>query len=85
MCGAPLPSSIAPATARPARPLDVGVLAGSEACTLECALVTERHGDSLSYRFEGTVTGQQIAGTLDLGEYLKARWTGRRPGSARPS
>ena len=60
-----------------------GTIVG-DAVTL-ASVVTERHGDSLSYRFEGTVTGEQIAGTLDLGEYLKATWTGRRPGSARPS
>ena len=42
--------------------------------------VTERHGDALSYRFIGKVTGDAISGALDLGEYLAATWTARRPG-----
>ncbi len=41
--------------------------------------VTERHGDSLSYRFSGKVSGESMAGTLDMGEYLNATWTARRP------
>ena len=41
--------------------------------------VTERHGDSLSYRFSGKVSGESMAGTLDMGEYLSATWTARRP------
>ncbi len=41
--------------------------------------VTERHGDSLSYRFTGTVTGESMSGSLDLGEYRTATWTARRP------
>jgi L-seryl-tRNA(Ser) seleniumtransferase len=41
--------------------------------------VTERHGDSLVYRFNGKVTGDSMAGALDLGEYLAATWTARRP------
>jgi uncharacterized pyridoxal phosphate-dependent enzyme len=40
--------------------------------------VTERHGDALRYRFTGTVTGDTMSGTLDLGEYLSAKWVGRR-------
>lgn len=35
-------------------------------------------GVSLSYTFTGTVTGDAMAGTLDLGEYLQAIWTARR-------
>src|SRR6185295_4935918 len=31
--------------------------------------VTERHGDALSYRFNGKVSGETMTGTLDLGEY----------------
>ena len=41
--------------------------------------VTERHGDALSYRFRGTVSGDTIAGSLDMGEYLGATWSARRP------
>ena len=40
---------------------------------------TERqNGDALSYRFSGTATGTEMAGTLDMGEYLAAKWTARR-------
>jgi L-seryl-tRNA(Ser) seleniumtransferase len=39
---------------------------------------TERHGDSLSFRFTGTVTGAEMAGTLDMGEYLAAKWSAKR-------
>jgi L-seryl-tRNA(Ser) seleniumtransferase len=40
---------------------------------------TERQGgDSLSYRFTGTATGTEMAGTLDMGEYLAAKWTAKR-------
>jgi L-seryl-tRNA(Ser) seleniumtransferase len=41
--------------------------------------VTERHGDSLAYRFAGTIEGDTMSGTLDMGEYLTATWTARRP------
>src|SRR5438552_11253148 len=35
---------------------------------------TERHGDALSFRFTGTVAGDAMSGTLDMGEYLTAKW-----------
>lgn len=42
----------------------------------------EQHGEALSYRFSGTLTGSgpgaALSGTLDMGEYLAARWTARR-------
>jgi L-seryl-tRNA(Ser) seleniumtransferase len=38
----------------------------------------EEHGDSLSFTFTGTITGDTITGTLDMGEYLSAAWTGTR-------
>jgi L-seryl-tRNA(Ser) seleniumtransferase len=41
--------------------------------------VTERHGDSLNYRFSGKVSGETIEGTLSLGEYLGAAFTASRP------
>ena len=40
--------------------------------------VSERHGDALTYRFTGTVTGGTMEGSLDMGEYLAATWTARR-------
>jgi L-seryl-tRNA(Ser) seleniumtransferase len=39
---------------------------------------TERHGDALSFRFTGTVDGDAMSGTLDMGEYLSAKWTARK-------
>lgn len=39
---------------------------------------TERHGDSLSFRFTGKVTGEEMSGTLDMGEYLMARWSAKK-------
>jgi L-seryl-tRNA(Ser) seleniumtransferase len=38
----------------------------------------EEHGDSLSYTFTGTLTGDEMGGTLDMGEYLKGTWSARR-------
>jgi hypothetical protein len=46
------------------------------------SLVTEQHGDALTYRFNGTVDGATMSGTLDLGEYLTATWTARKGGQA---
>jgi L-seryl-tRNA(Ser) seleniumtransferase len=45
--------------------------------------VTERHGDSLNYRFTGKVTGDTMSGTLDIGEYLGATWSAKRPSATR--
>jgi L-seryl-tRNA(Ser) seleniumtransferase len=44
--------------------------------------VTERHGDSLNYRFSGKIAGDTISGTLSLGEYRSATWTAKRPAAA---
>jgi L-seryl-tRNA(Ser) seleniumtransferase len=35
-------------------------------------------GDSVAYTFTGTVSGDEMSGTLDMGEYLSGRWTARR-------
>lgn len=59
---------------------DISGTIDGDAVTL-ASVVTERHGDALTYRFQGKVTGDGMAGSLDMGEYLKATWTGRRPGS----
>lgn len=40
--------------------------------------ITERTGDSLNYRFTGTVTGDTLSGTLDMGEYRSASWTAKK-------
>ncbi|MPZ21301.1 MAG: aminotransferase class V-fold PLP-dependent enzyme [Luteitalea sp.] len=47
--------------------------------------VTERHGDALRYRFTGTIAGDVMSGTLDMGEYLEATWTARRHVFGQPS
>ena len=39
---------------------------------------TEENGDNLAYEFGGTVQGDTLAGTLDLGEYLTATWNAKR-------
>lgn len=39
---------------------------------------TERHGDSLQFTFSGKLSGDSLSGTLDMGEYLTAKWTARR-------
>ena len=44
------------------------------------SVVTERHGDALTYRFSGTLMGETLTGSLDMGEYLAATWTARRSG-----
>ena len=38
----------------------------------------EEHGDALNYRFTGTVDGETMTGSLDMGEYLTATWSATR-------
>jgi uncharacterized protein (TIGR02145 family) len=42
------------------------------------SIVTERHGDALTYRFSGTIEQDAMSGSLNLGEYRSATWTARR-------
>jgi len=42
--------------------------------------LAEFHGDNLSFSFSGHVTGDSMAGSIDMGEYLTATWTARRHG-----
>ena len=50
-----------------------------EGNTVEIASAyTERHGDALSFRFMGTVAGDSMSGTLDMGEYLTATWSAKK-------
>jgi D-glucosaminate-6-phosphate ammonia-lyase len=53
-----------------------GSIAGNE--VLIASNVGEVHGAALSYRFEGKLSGDTMSGTLDMGEYLGARWTAKR-------
>ncbi len=40
----------------------------------------EQHGDSVNMTFSGKVSGDQMSGPVDMGEYLAATWTAtRRP------
>jgi hypothetical protein len=53
---------------------------GNIAGTMSGAAVTLRssqrfEGTSLRYLFEGEMKGNQITGTVNLGEYGTARWT----------
>jgi hypothetical protein len=45
--------------------------------------IGEVHGAALSYRFTGKLDGDKMAGALDMGEYLGARWTATRHGFGR--
>jgi uncharacterized pyridoxal phosphate-dependent enzyme len=40
--------------------------------------VGEEHGAALTYTFTGTVNGDSMAGDLDMGEYLGAKWSAQR-------
>ena len=43
----------------------------------------EQHGDSVNLTFIGKVTGDQMSGPLDMGEYLGATWTATRRAARR--
>ncbi|NWG13682.1 MAG: hypothetical protein HXY20_09120 [Acidobacteria bacterium] len=36
---------------------------------------SEQHGDQLTFTFNGSLTGESMSGSLDMGEYLLAKWT----------
>jgi len=42
------------------------------------SLYHESHGDALGYTFSGQWAGDQMTGTVDMGEYRTATWTARR-------
>jgi len=43
----------------------------------------EVHGDQLLYNFSGQIVDDKMSGELDLGEYLKAKWSASRHSSWR--
>ena len=43
----------------------------------------EQHGDSVNLTFIGKITGEQMGGPLDMGEYLGATWTATRRAARR--
>jgi D-glucosaminate-6-phosphate ammonia-lyase len=47
--------------------------------------VGEVHGAALSYRFSGKLAGDTMSGTLDMGEYLGAKWIAKRHVFGRPN
>jgi L-seryl-tRNA(Ser) seleniumtransferase len=49
-----------------------------DAVKIFSSVVESQHGDALSYHFTGTLSGGEMSGSLDLGEYLKAKWTAKR-------
>lgn len=56
-------------------------LAGSmngDEVTLRSSLTERAMGDALTFTFTGKVSGDTMSGDLDMGEYLKARWTAKR-------
>jgi uncharacterized pyridoxal phosphate-dependent enzyme len=59
---------------------DIAGTISGDAVTLQ-SNVTERHGDSLSYRFTGKIASDTMTGALDMGEYLTATWTAKRRGA----
>ena len=42
------------------------------------AAIPDTHGAAVSYRFEGKLDGDVLSGSLDMGEYLAAKWTAKR-------
>jgi L-seryl-tRNA(Ser) seleniumtransferase len=45
--------------------------------------VGEEGGDALNYSFTGTLAGDEMSGSLDMGEYLGASWTAKRRSGGR--
>jgi L-seryl-tRNA(Ser) seleniumtransferase len=43
----------------------------------------EQHGDSINYTFTGKLSGNEMSGALDMGEYLGATWSATRRGNRR--
>jgi L-seryl-tRNA(Ser) seleniumtransferase len=60
------------------RPL-TGTVNGSSV-TLRSNVPERTIGNALSYSFTGTIRGGEMSGDLDMGEYLKAKWSARRRG-----
>jgi L-seryl-tRNA(Ser) seleniumtransferase len=54
-----------------------GVIDG-DAVRLQSRLPERAIGNALSYTFTGKVEGETMSGELDMGEYLKARWSAKR-------
>ena len=46
--------------------------------TLRSNVPENQIGNALSYNFTGTVQGGQMSGDLDMGEYMKAKWSAKK-------
>jgi L-seryl-tRNA(Ser) seleniumtransferase len=55
------------------RPLN-GTVAGSTV-SMRSNVPENQIGNALSYNFSGTMQNGQLSGDLDMGEYMKAKWT----------
>jgi hypothetical protein len=44
---------------------------------------SEQIGDSIAYTFTGKVAGEEMGGSLDMGEYLGGKWSARRRSAGR--
>jgi L-seryl-tRNA(Ser) seleniumtransferase len=53
-----------------------GTITGDE--VVIASNIGEEHGAALSFRFSGKLDGDNMSGTLDMGEYLDAKWTAKR-------
>jgi L-seryl-tRNA(Ser) seleniumtransferase len=54
-----------------------GVIDG-DTVQLQSSLPERAIGNALSFTFTGKVEGETMSGELDMGEYLKARWSASR-------
>jgi L-seryl-tRNA(Ser) seleniumtransferase len=58
------------------RPLTGSV--NGTAVTLRSSVPERTIGNALSYTFSGTAANGQMSGDLDMGEYMKAKWTAKK-------
>jgi L-seryl-tRNA(Ser) seleniumtransferase len=56
---------------------DVSGTMDGDAIRLRSAF-SEEHGDAITFVFTGKLTGSEMSGALDMGEYLGATWTATR-------
>ena len=45
---------------------------------MKLLLLVVLYGAALSFAFTGKLDGNTMSGTLDMGEYLSAKWTANR-------
>jgi L-seryl-tRNA(Ser) seleniumtransferase len=57
---------------------DLAGTVNGDMVTLRSNLPEREIGNALSFTFSGKITGDTMSGELDMGEYLKARWSAKR-------